>query len=403
MHHYFLDLLRMLRGTEPRSVLLRSVILFVAADIFFTGFASAFAFTQHGVLGVLGLIATQQTFSAIGYSSNFYWMRAGEHRPLQLQRWGVMGMFLSMSLAGASPWPLLSLAFLGALGGLSRGTAWSARTWMELHHTQGTNRQSYLALSESGGTLLKLVGPLVSAGILFVFQDSFRALFLSAGVFGLVTMVLLPRSPLSTPVPDVIRPWEPWKRAEYWRTAPFYTLDGLGHALRNALFVSGAMAVVGSASAYGLVETGSSLLAATFLALQARRPKPEPSLKRLKWSLLLVATGWLCLVGALHLPLLLPFFIAAYAIGNPLVTVVKNGLTLKGLAGAGGTTQDNAIARIWLLLVARLSALAFAALLVNAVLDPVQGLMAVVGLAVALMPLEYHFAKRLAEAPNPAA
>lgn len=400
MLSHFQNLLRSLRGTEPSSVLLRSVILFVAADIFFTGFASAFAFTQHGVLGVLGLIATQQTLSAVGYSTCFYWMRGDTERPLQLQRWGVTGMFLSMALAGASPWPAVSLVLLGTLGGLSRGTAWSARTWMELHHTKGAGRQAYLALSESGGTLLKLAGPLVSAGILFAFHDSFRALFVTAGSLGLAALWALPRTRLQTPVPDVIRPLEPWSRAEYWRTAPFYAVDGFGHALRNALFVSGAMAIVGSAARYGLVETLSSILAAGFLALQAGRAKSEPSLHRLKWSLLLLASGWLCLVGALHLPILLPAFIAAYAIGNPLVTVVKNGLTLKGLAGAGGTPQDNAIARIWLLLAARLSALGISAILVTVAVDPRLGLALVVGLALALMPFEYLYAKRLAQATS---
>jgi hypothetical protein len=143
------------------------------------------------------------------------------------------------------------------------------------------------------------------------------------------------------------------------------------------------------------VETCSSVVAAVFLAYQAQRPTAEPSLKRLKLSLALMAIGWLSLLGALHVATLLPVFVAAYALGNPLMNVVKNGLTLKGLAATGGTKHDNAIARIWLLAFARLTSLCVAACLVQWASSPQQGLTYVVGLALLLLPFEYRFAKRL--------
>jgi hypothetical protein len=385
----------------PASRLLRQVLLFAAVDVLFLSFAMAFAFTQYGLQGALLYLAAQYALSAAGFLGAFWRMQAEQHSASKVFRWGIGGMLVGLLAGGAVSSPAASLACL-ALAGFGRGMAWASRQWMEMHHTKGASREAYLALFQSVMTVFKLVGPLAAAGLLYVSHEDFHPLFLVIGATGLVVLLVLGRGEaLETPAPGRPRPWQTLCSPEYWKTAPFYLLEGAGAALRQALFVSGTMTVVASVSAYGVLDAMASLAAAGCLAWLARHPAPGPSLRRLQVSLAIVGVSWLLLLGALHLPYLLVGFVATYAFGTPLLMTVKASLVLKGLSSAGSAAHDNAMARELLLAVARLVALGLAAILASSVVTPTAGLQLVVGLVLLLLPLEYHYAKRLAQRKDP--
>lgn len=169
--------------------------------------------------------------------------------------------------------------------------------------------------------------------------------------------------------------------------------------MRQALFVSGTIAVVGSVSAYGALESAASLVAALFMAWLSTRKSDGPSMRRLAYSLCVVGASWLLLLGALKLPLLLGGFVLLYALGNPLLISVKASLVLKGLASGTDSAQDNALARELMLMSARLAALVLAAVLAHLSSGLTEALVGVVVLMLALLPLEYAFARRIANLP----
>lgn len=379
------------------SILLRQTLMFNAVDALYLGFSTAYAFSRYDLVGALLFLAAQYLFSAAGYYGAFVLMCRSEARPWQVFRAGVAGLAAAMLLMAVAPADLWGLSIL-AVGGAGRGMAWGGRTWLELAHTKGAGREAYLAMLQSAVLLIRVVTPLFAAAALYLSAESYRVMFALAGALGLLGWVLLsPRATLSTPPPTAANPFRALVSRTYWETAPFYVLEGAGAALRQALFVSGTMAVVGSVSAYGVAEACASLVAAGVLAWLSTRPTPGPSLSRLKYSLLLVGVAWLLLLGALNVPVLLGGFVVLYAIGNPILVAVKASLVLKGLA-MGGQAQDNAVARELMLVTSRLLALGLAAALVYAVRVPALGLSVVVGLMLALLPLEYWFAKRIAQA-----
>lgn len=386
-----------LASAEPASRLLRQVLLFAAVDVVFLGFAMAYAFTHHGLKGTLLYLAAQYALSTVGFIGAFWLMQSVQHTPTRMFRLGIAGMLVGMLAVWVSPSPWMGLASL-TLAGAGRGMAWGARQWMEMHHTRGQARESYIALLQTATTVFKLVGPLFAAALMYASRDNFQALFAVIGVTGLAVLWANRDSEgLPTPLPGPPRPLQTLLKRDYWQTAPFYVLEGAGASLRQALFVSGTMTVVASVSAYGVLDACSSLAAAACLAWLASRPAPGPSLTRLQMSLGLVGLSWLLLLGALKLPLLLAGFVAVYAFGTPLLMTVKASLVLKGLATAGSEPHDNAMARELLLVGARLAALVLAAVLASTVVEPRTGLVAVVGLVLLLLPLEYRFAKALAQ------
>jgi hypothetical protein len=386
-----------LASPAPASRLLRQVLLFAAVDVVFIGFSLAYAHASHGLAGALLFLAAQYLLATVGFVGAFVLMRSPRNTPARLFRAGVGGMLLGMLAVGATGHSLAGLACLALAGG-GRGVVWGARTWLEMHHTKGASRETYLALLQSAMTAFKLAGPLVAAGVMYASGENFQVLFATIGVLGFAGLwALRDKDELPTPVPGPARPLQALLARSYWSTAPFYITEGAGAALRQALFVSGTLAVVTSVSAYGVVDALSSLAAALCLVWLARHPGAGPSLRRLQGSLALVAVSWLFLLGALQLPVLLAGFVAAYAFGTPLLATVKSSLVLKGLTGSGGAPHDNAMARQLILALARLGALALAALLAGSGVAPETGLAIVVGLVLLVTPLEYHFAKKLVQ------
>lgn len=387
----------------PASRLLRQVLLFAAADVLFLSFAMAYAFSLYGLHGALLYLAAQYALSAAGFLGAFALMQSVRWPAARVFRLGLGAMLFGMLAGGIVTAPAASLACL-TLAGVGRGMAWASRQWMEMHHTKGADREAYLALLQTAMTVFKLSGPLGAAALLYASGDNFHLLFGVLGVLGLAALLAQRQGvPLATPAPGRPHPLRTLLSAEYWKTAPFYVLEGAGAALRQALFVSGTMTVVASVSAYGVLDALSSLAAAICLAWLARRPAAGPSLRRLQVSLAIVGTSWLLLLGALQVPQLLVGFVAAYAFGTPLLMTVKASLVLKGLASAGSAAHDNAMARELLLAFARLAALVLAAVLASSAVSPAVGLQMVVGLVLLLLPLEYHYAKVLAQRKDPSA
>ncbi len=392
-----LSLRSYLSSTHPPAVLLRQVLLFVAVDAVYLSFSTAYAFSHAGTRGALLYLAAQYLVSAAAFIGCFALMHREALTSAQSLRLGSIGMLVGMLAAGALPEGEAGLLALVLAGG-ARGLAWAGRQWLELHHTKGSEREAYVSLLQTATTLFRLVGPLAAAALLVFSSESFQLLFLGLGSAGLVVSLFMGRARgLTAPAPGPVRPLQTLVSREYWQTAPFYVLEGAGSSLRQALYVSGTLMVVGTVSRFGIVDSLASAAAAGFLAWQSTRPQPGPSLARLRFSLCLVGLSWLVLLAALKLSWLMPVFIAAYALGNPLLQSVKASLVLKGSSMAGTAAHDAAMARELLLLTARLGALTLAAALASPDVTPAVGLALVTGLAVALLPLEYRFATGLAQ------
>jgi hypothetical protein len=378
--------------------LLRGAMWFWCAEILYTSFGSAFAYSYAGVQGVLVYMFWTQLPGVVSYLGNFSLMARYAWEPWQTYRAGVATMFLSLLAAGLLPTPFMVLTALAVIGGAGRGIAYSSRFWLELHHTQGAQRERYLSLAEAVGALSRLCIPVIS-GILLAKAsqgtDNFGPLFAVFGVLGLAGCLLWFGNSLKTTIPGPLNLRQPFSAANFWRTAPFFMVDGAGLALRTTLFVSGAMAVVGSAANYSWVEASASCVAIGLLLWQARHPAPEPSLGRLRNNLLLLGFGWLMLLLALQFSVLLLFFVAAYALGTPLVSMVKSGLSMKAMALPGVELQDAMSSRMLLFIVGRLAVMGGCWALTAGLTASKNNIAMLIGMAILLMPLEYYFAKRL--------
>jgi hypothetical protein len=393
----------------PATALVRGALLFIVADSLFGSFGTAFVFTQCGLQGVLAFMIGWQLVSTGSYIVNVYQFRAGGNFAARSYRGGIAGMMAAVMLTGSlmlaqqqglvelglysTWWPVLLLGFVG---GAARGAAFSSRTWLELNFTGGIQRQAYLSRTEALGTVMRLGLPLLAAGLLSLAHNNFGLFFVLLGGAGFAAVYLLFRTSVDAPPVAPENPWGLLLAPRYWLTAPFYIVDGAGHALRTGLFVSGAMAVIGSAASYGFVETGASACAAALLWLQSQRAATAPNLKTLRRCLSVMAIAWAALFSALCQPLLLPAFVAAYALSNPLITVIKSGLTLGGLAQTGAVPQDNLIARMVLLTLGRVGALSLALVVTCAMANPTAQLVGSCCLALALLPLDYLYSRRLA-------
>ncbi len=390
-------LLAWARADEPSARLWRAVLLFAVCDGFFSGLALAYAFKLFAVPGVLAFIAGQQILTTVGHGWAYRLMRT--RSALGVLRAGVALFCLALAIGALLPRGAGSVAALCLLGGLARGLSYGARLWLEMHVPAGTERQRYLNAVEASKTLLGLGLPVLSAALLAAWHDEARV------VFGLAAAVMLPvvawqlRRPAPPgPSTGTLSVLALMRTPAYWRTASFYITDGASHAVRTALFVSGAMVVLGSVSRFSLMEACANALAAGMLAWQALHPDAGASLKKLALCLAVMALGWLCLLGALHWPGLLVGFVLANALALPLVTAQKASLTLQGMSAGVGNKESNSMARSVLLLAARLAALGLAALLAVVGGDALGTVQLMAALALVLLPLEYLFARRLARA-----
>jgi hypothetical protein len=411
---------RLLRSANPwhaappaMATLLQGALWFWCADILYTGFASAYAYSIRGVHGVLAYLFATQAVIVLAYLLNLHALHRRCYGALQGYRGGVAAMFASLVAAGLLESDLAVLAALAAIGGAGRGAAFGARIWLELHHTQSTLRERYLGLSEAAGALLRLLIPLGASLLLALMTagtagtagpetDNYQVLFLGAGLLGLAGLAACWGGTLDTPAPGPVRLRQPYSSRAFWASAPFFVVDGAGLALRTALFVSGAMAVVGSAAGYGMVEAGGSCCAIGLLLWRARHAAAEPSLPRLRLYLAVLGLGWVMLLVALRYPLALPVFIAAYALATPLVAMVKGGLNLKGLVLPGIAPQDAMASRMLLFSAGRMLAMGIGWLATSAAVMSAQNIVLLAGLALLLLPLEYHYSKALNRAaPSP--
>ena len=384
-----------LRSHEPEAVLWRSTLMFVALDVFFTGLVGAYAYTHAGVLAVLMFIMAQQAFSMVGQLVAQRAMHKHRLAPLRAQRMGVWGLALTLFITGIVPAPVQYLLVILCLaGGFARGLTYGARLWMEAQLSNAGRRQHYLSMVEASGIVFKIAAPSWSLLVLS-FTPRFETIFLSAGaVFCLLLLATRASNGIFTsPVGYELTAL--WKQREYWRTAPYFVVEGAGHALRTSLFVSGAMSVVGSLKSYALVEMCASILAAGWLFSQSRAVLSGPSLSKMRKFLTLLALAWGCLLGALWQPLLFPAFVVLYTLSLPLVNAQKAGVTLGGIAQAHGGIESNLMARSILLTAARVSTMG---IFVGAYFlgSSAHTLLIAMSLtAMLLLPVEYWTARQL--------
>lgn len=391
--------LRWFRDLAPDAVLWRSTLAFQAVETFFTGLVGAYAFQQAAVPGVLAFIAVQQFVTLAGHAWANRMMSSPAWPALRTQRAGVAGLAVILLVAGLAPLPSpWNLVLLSAGGGFCRGVTYGARLWMEANLKGGGVRQSYLAMTEASGVVLRLSAPSVALAFLW-FSPRVENVFFAAGILALVFLVLSKAPAVSFGAPGPTRLLTLWRQREYWATAPYYFVEGMGHALRTALFVSGAMTVVGSIKGYALVEIGASLVAAGLLVAQSRKAVAGPSLHRLRLYLALLGAGWVALAAAMAQPWLLPVFVVLYAFSFPLVSTQKAGITLTGIVKAPGSRESNLMGRAVLLVVARVGILALFLVAYLMGVPQAHLLLGMVGCAVLLLPLEYATAKHLHDLP----
>ena len=384
-----------LDSSEPEAILWRSTLMFVALDVFFTGLVGAYAYAHAGVLAVLLFIMAQQACSMLGQILAQNMMYNYYLSPLKIQRVGVYGLAFTLLLTGIMPAPVLYLLIVLCLcGGFSRGITYGARLWMESQLAHAGRRQHYLSMVEGSAIVFKLAAPMLSLLVLS-FTTQFEIIFLLAGtIFCMLLAITRPQCDVFTP-PGDHQLLALWKQKEYWQTAPYFLVEGAGHALRTALFVSGAMSVVGSLKAYAMVELCAGLVAAAWLFSQTGIALTGPSLKKLRKFLTLLALAWLALLGAMWNPILFPAFIVLFTLSLPLVNAQKSGVTLIGMLNANGGVESNLMARSILLTIARVMTLG-TFIIAYLLGTSQQTLLVAMGLtAILLLPIEYWTAQRL--------
>lgn len=388
--------------TEP-VVLARGLIrmtgLFVAIDSLYLGYSMACAFKMYSVTGALALLAAQYVVALAGYFLAFSLLNSPAVAASGLLR---VGLLVTLALTGAAGvvglMSMKAALVLLASAGFGRGLSYASRTWLEMHHTKSAEREAYLSKVQAITTLAKLVGPLLVSAMLLALHADSAVLYVGVAVVGLLALLAVgnPLDAVAAPRPGPLRPLAVLFTADYWQAAPFYALEGAGASLRQALFVSGVIAVVGSLSAFGAVDATASLLSAGIMYALARNPLTGPSERRLAVGMGLIGVSWIALLGALHWPVLLGAFIALQAAANPLVSAQKSSLVLKGCSLPGTPAQDNILARELLLTAARLPALGLAAVLAWECHNKVGAVTAVVVGMMLLMPFEYIYARKLA-------
>jgi hypothetical protein len=382
------------RSTE--AIVWRSTLLFVAVDVFYTGFVGAYAFTHGQVLAVLLFIAGQQAATVAGQVLANRLMARPAWPALRLLRVGVAALAATLALAGALPLaPVLRLGLLSLLGGLARGLSYGARLWLEANLPGAAVRQAYLSAVEAAATLLKILAPLWALLVFRLLSEGVEAVFLSAGLAALGLLAGVRHERLDLPPARRAALLALLRQPRFWATTPYYVVEGAGHALRLSLFVCGAMTVVGSLAGYAQVETLASLLGAGLLTRQALRATTGPCLRTLRRLLGLLALAWLSLLGALHVPGLLVLFVAGYAVGLPLVNAQKMGVTLGGMVGSGVSLEASLLGRSLVLTAARVGTLGLCASLSLLGWTPRAMLVGMVGLTLALLPLEYWTARSM--------
>lgn len=329
---------------------------------------------------MLLFVCAQQLFGVAGHILANSCLSTALWNPLYVQRLGLLGLAATLAVACAGPWSNTSALALMTVGaGLSRGLLYAARLWMEIHLEDRVRRQRYLTAAEAVNTGAKIVAPLVAAGMLWWYPQDVRGVFVWVGILALLVLSIPSERRFEAPLcrPLVLR--AQLRYFSWSGSTPYFVAEGAAHALRLVLFVSGALAVVGSVKAFSLLD------AAAYAA-----PAGLPTLKKLLW---VMGLAWMCLLVAQWWPVFLPAFVALYATALPLTLAQKAGLTLNSLEQEGGAKEAAVLGRSLVLVAARSAILLFFWLVHLFGLSTSQMLVAMIGAGLLLLPVEYWTAK----------
>lgn len=400
MRSWLLQPYRALPGSLRQ--MLRTLLSVSALDSVLTGFALAYSYAHFGLAGTLTYLAVQFLLGYAGFWAALVRMRDPSVGGGAVMRGGTLASSLCMTAGALAPDPLVTLG-LFALSGLGRGHSWAERIWLDVHLSHDHNRDSYLSLLHAGLSAFKVVGPALAAGVLLLTRDDPQYLFLALSL-GQAALAWRIRIPAARPVPGPVQPFAPLLQASYWKSGAFYLLEGSSGALRLALFASGTMYVVGTLAHYGLVEASASALSALTLVWLAQHRGAADRMTRLVWAMALTAVAWLALILTTHWPVFLIVFVAGSALSTPLLTAVRHGLIVGGLAQGCSrySPECHMLARETLMLVARVGVLLACAVLATLASSPGQALQWGAVLMLAIMPLEYLAARSMLR-PHPAA
>lgn len=372
-----------------------AVTAYKVAETLYFSFALAFVFKAVGFQGALVFFAFQCCVLAGGYWGALWLMaRSAWWSARTLQGSGVL-IGVGLSVAGVLPTPEWSMAALLVAASAS-GAAIAAKQWHELTRTAGAVRESYLALAQATGAMIRVGGLGLCALLLGALHNDVHRFFVITGL--VVAALIVWAGPLkaAVPVPEAPHPGKPLRTRAFWSNAPFFLLEAGGSAVRDLVGVTGALTIVGSVSGYGWLSTTSAVVSTMAMVWLAGRPIHEPSFARLRLGLVGVAIGWLSFAGALVWPLLLALSMVVMAFAAPLVGASYDSLVMKSMESAGASLQSNAVARELLLLLARGVAMALTAGLTVWATTPRGMLFIALGLTLATLPLEYALAHRLA-------
>lgn len=309
---------------------------------------------------MLLFVCAQQLFGVAGHILANSYLSTALWNPLYVQRMGLLGLAATLAVACAGPWSNASALALMTVGaGLSRGLLYAARLWMEIHLEARVRRQRYLSAAEAVNTVAKIVAPLVAAGMLWWYPQDVRGVFVGVGILALLILSIPSERRFEAPLcrPLVLR--AQLRYFSWSGNTPYFVAEGAAHALRLVLFVSGALAVVGSVKAFSLLDAAASALGAATLLWHSHRyaaPAGLPTLKKLLW---VMGLAWMCLLVAQWWPVFLPAFVALYATALPLTLAQKAGLTLNSLEQEGGAKEAAVLGRSLVLVAARSAILLF--------------------------------------------
>ena len=375
--------------------IIRGILANLVVESLFFGFTVVYVFLHLGFDSALYLFAAQGLGLALGYYLGLTVMASGDRACSRaLQGFSIAGT-ISMVMAVNTPvWALTTLMILASV---AVGGAFSAKHWHELKSTSGAQREAYLYWTQGAAIAIRIGGMGISAFVLWIYQEDMRLFLTAANI--LAFLLLLIAGPIHGTVrpPGLPRPWLSLQCPRYWKSAPFFLMEAGSSALRTLVGLTGVLTVVGAPSSYSLAESLSGIVAAATAAWLVTRPTLGPSLSRLRAGLSLMGLAWLALAGALlHWPVLLMAYLVCSAIAAPVVGACYSGLVMKSMEDYSGDLQSSMLARELLLLGARTLALALAWALTSWLPDPTPRMLVVLGLTVALLPLEYAYARGLA-------
>ena len=397
VRHAFTRFRKAVRTVTPVRDLLRGVLAYKVAESLYFSFSLAFAYLHHGFIGCLIFFGLQSAGIAVGYYGGLTLFARAPTRARHSLQWAGLVWAASLTATGCFTGTAASAVLLS--GSIFGGAAIAVKQWHELTRTSGAVRESYLLLAHSAGSLIRIASLACAAILLACVHGEANLFYVICGALGVVALLWAGPLEVATALDARPRPLAALFDRAYWHSAPFFLLESGSGALRTLVSVTGALAIVKSASAYSTVEAGMSVLSATTAAWLAGRRSAGPDLGRLRAGLLVMAVAWATLAGALVWPILFAVFVVLSALVSPLVSAAYDSLVMQSMANPRHSLQSNAVARELILLVARGGAMAIAYALTRLVSAPSTMLLVVLALTVLLLPVEYMFARRIVVEP----